>query len=79
MATQNLALRWALLKTLNKRATGTRAERAKSCHAPPRGIGRTQGVGGLAVVEAGVVRGGEVEEGGEAGKRLGENYASLIS
>jgi hypothetical protein len=31
------------------------------------------------VVDAGVVWGGEVEEGGEAGKRLGENYASLIS
>jgi hypothetical protein len=35
----------------------------------------------LTVVEAGVVggMGGEVEEGGEAGKRLGENQASLIS
>ena len=36
---------------------------------------------GLAVAEAGVVGGGggEEEEGGEAGKRLGENLASLIS
>ena len=43
------------------------------------GEGVPQGVGGLAVVEAVVVGGGKgvVEEGGEAGVRLGETKTSL--